>query len=130
MSMYALFLIGEKPQIAFATHHKGSEKLAFMQQMVDGYIERVPIKIGEEFSKIVKNIWVNEEGLIRKLSPNFEATDFIHCISSQKLHFTLVGNVLIELKESQNDMDRELHVKLAELMKEVGESGMTNYIER
>ena len=130
MSMYALFLIGEKPQIAFTYPLKGSEKLAFMQQMVDGYIERVPVKIGEEFSQIVKNIWVNEEGLIRKLSPNYEATDFIHCISSQKLHFTLVGNVLIELKESQNDMDRELHVKLEELMKEVGESGMTNYIER
>lgn len=116
-SYWLLFEIGSRPQFVFADEIKSSQKLSFMQQMVEGYIERVPIKLEADFeiSKIVKNVWVNEEGLLKNLSQNLNGTNFVNAISSQKLNRLLVGNVLVELADITDD-NREEGNELARLV--------------
>lgn len=119
-SYWLLFEIGSSPQFVFADEVKSSQKLAFMQQMVEGYIERVPIKLEADFeiSKIVKNVWVNEEGIMRGLSQNLNGTIFVNQISSQKLYRLLTGNVLVEL-ENVTDENRDEGNALARLVNDL-----------
>ena len=93
------------------------EKLTWMQDKVDGYIERLPphmteleplwLSCGFDIPTIsnfkqIENVWVNEEGLLRGLPVNNRASGIYREYFDEDHLFTIVGDVLIEFKGGED----------------------------
>lgn len=91
--------------------------LKFLQQEVEGWIENTEICVFSDKKQIVLQMWVNEEGLLKKLHYNSLATHL------RQLHNgpggQIVGNVVITGLTDDGDLATLTEQEFVALMDEV-----------